>query len=168
MSVIVSGGQRIELGPGGHSKFICDIVEQLGTHFVPGARLVYASGDSENLGYFDIPFLASLGVTINDQCKMPDVVIYFPEKDWLILVEVATSHGPIDAKRHQELKQLFKVSSAGLIFITAFPSRLVFKKYSGTILWETEVWVADSPSHMIHFNGSRLLGPAEHKRLAAG
>lgn len=27
------------------------------------------------------------------------------------------------------------------------------------IAWETEVWVADNPSHLIHFNGKRFLGP---------
>jgi hypothetical protein len=31
--------------------------------------------------------------------------------------------------------------------------------YLDKISWETEVWVADSPTHMIHFNGERFLGP---------
>ena len=25
--------------------------------------------------------------------------------------------------------------------------------------WESEVWIAESPSHLIHFNGERFLGP---------
>jgi len=32
-------------------------------------------------------------------------------------------------------------------------------KYLAEIAWETEVWVADSPTHLIHFNGQRFLGP---------
>ena len=32
-------------------------------------------------------------------------------------------------------------------------------RYLGEIAWETEVWVADAPSHLIHFNGLRFLGP---------
>jgi hypothetical protein len=32
-------------------------------------------------------------------------------------------------------------------------------RYLGDIAWETEVWVADAPSHLIHFNGERFLGP---------
>ena len=35
----------------------------------------------------------------------------------------------------------------------------LFLKYLGVIAWESEVWVADAPSHLIHFNGARFLGP---------
>ncbi len=90
---------------------------------------------------------------------MPDVVIYYPAKDWLILVESVTSHGPVDGKRHMELMQLFGSSNAGLVYVTAFPSRSAMTRYAGDIAWETEVWVADAPSHLIHFNGVRFLGP---------
>jgi type II restriction enzyme len=90
---------------------------------------------------------------------MPDVVLYFSEKDWLILIESVTSHGPVDGKRHEELAQLFANSSAGLVYVTAFPDRAIMRKYLGDIAWETEVWVADAPTHLIHFNGVRFLGP---------
>lgn len=65
----------------------------------------------------------------------------------------------MDAKRHHELMTLFQNSSAGLVYVTAFPKRSVMAKYLAEIAWETEVWVADSPSHLIHFNGKRFLGP---------
>jgi len=32
-------------------------------------------------------------------------------------------------------------------------------RYLGEIAWESEVWVADAPTHLIHFNGTRFLGP---------
>lgn len=81
------------------------------------------------------------------------------KKNWLILVESVTSHGPVDGKRFEELSDLFKTSSAGLVYVTAFQNRAVMGKYLGEIAWETEVWVADAPSHLIHFNGERFLGP---------
>lgn len=34
-----------------------------------------------------------------------------------------------------------------------------FRKNAADIAWETEVWIADNPDHMIHFNGDRFLGP---------
>ena len=74
-------------------------------------------------------------------------------------MESVTSHGPVDGKRHAELAQLFAESTAGLVFVTAFPDRVVMSQYVGEIAWETEVWVADAPSHLIHFNGVRFLGP---------
>jgi hypothetical protein len=74
-------------------------------------------------------------------------------------VETVTSHGPVDGKRHAELARLFATAKAGLVYVTAFPDRALMSRYLGDIAWETEVWVADAPSHLIHFNGARFLGP---------
>lgn len=90
---------------------------------------------------------------------MPDVVIHYVDKNWLILIESVTSHGPVDHKRHEELEILFNGCTAGLVYVSAFPNRKIFLKYLEVIAWETEVWVADAPIHMIHFNGTRFLGP---------
>jgi hypothetical protein len=90
---------------------------------------------------------------------MPDLVIHFTEKNWLVLIEAVTSHGPISPKRLAELRVLFADSKPGLVFVTAFLDRHALLKYIHEIAWETEVWVADAPEHMIHFNGERFLGP---------
>lgn len=79
--------------------------------------------------------------------------------NYLLLVESVTSHGPVDSKRHEELARLFAGSSVGLVYVTAFPNRAIMARYLPEIAWETEVWVADAPSHLIHFNGIRFLGP---------
>ena len=91
--------------------------------------------------------------------KMPDMVVHHVKKNWLVLIEAVTSHGPVNLKRHNELKELFKNSKAGLVFVTAFLTRKALMKYLNDIAWETEVWVAEAPSHLIHFNGERFLGP---------
>ena len=91
---------------------------------------------------------------------MPDVVIYYREQDWLILVEVVVSGGPVDGDRYAELAALFKDSRAGLVFVSAFPDRgEVFRKFLAVVAWETEVWCASDSTHLIHFNGVRFLGP---------
>jgi hypothetical protein len=90
---------------------------------------------------------------------MPDVVLHYAARNWLLLVESVTSHGPVDGKRHAELDDLFSSSTAGLIYVTAFPNRAIMGRYLVDIAWETEVWVADAPSHLIHFDGERFLGP---------
>ncbi len=74
-------------------------------------------------------------------------------------MESVTSHGPVDGKRHAELAHLFEGSTAGIVYVTAFPNRATMTKFLGQIAWETDVWIADSPSHLIHFNGERFLGP---------
>jgi hypothetical protein len=113
--------------------------------------LIYAGDTGEKWGYFDAPLLAGLGVNVDSHGKMPDVVLHYPERHWLLLVESVTSHGPVDGKRHAELARLFAGSSAGLVYVTAFPSRALMTRYLPEIAWETEVWVADAPSHLIHF-----------------
>ena len=92
---------------------------------------------------------------------MPDLVVHYEYKGLLVLIEAVTSHGAVNLKRRNELKHIFHSSREGLVFVTAFPSRKEMTKYLAEISWETEVWVADQPDHMIHFNGERFLGPYE-------
>ncbi|MFH0986279.1 MAG: BsuBI/PstI family type II restriction endonuclease [Candidatus Omnitrophota bacterium] len=157
--VRITDGQEINISPGEHSELIKAIVENFAPRFVPGAVLVYVGDTGEKWGYFDKKLLAKLGVKVDSHGKMPDVVLYYSEKNWLLLVESVTSHGPVDAKRHAELARLFASATAGLVYVTAFPSRSIMARYLGNIAWETEVWVAEAPTHLIHFNGSRFLGP---------
>jgi len=157
--IAVADGQEIRLSPGGHSELIRVICAEFGPRFVPDGKLVYVGDTGKKWGYFDEPLLASLGIKVDSHGKMPDVVIHFPQKDWLILAEAVTSHGPVNAKRHAELAELFRKSRASLVFVSAFPDRRVFTRFARAISWETEVWIASDPAHLIHFNGARFLGP---------
>ena len=159
VSVRIAPGKQITLSPGEHSQLIRAIVEDFGSRFVPGAELIYVGDTGEKWGYFDAALLATLGVSIEAHGKMPDVVLHCPKRNWLILVESVTNHGPVDGKRHAELARLFAGSKSGLVYVTAFRNRSIMGRYLGEIAWETEVWVADAPSHLIHFNGERFLGP---------
>lgn len=157
--VHTAAGKVLSLSPGKHSELIKAIIEDFGSRFVPGGLLIYVGDTGEKWQFFDKKVLGDLGVIINEHGKMPDVILYCQKRNWLILAEAVTSHGPVDGKRHDELSALFKTSVAGLVYLTAFPDRATMGHYLGKIAWETEVWVADAPSHLIHFNGSRFLGP---------
>ena len=159
LPVKLADGKEIRLSAGAHSELIKAIIEEFAPRFVPGARLAYAGDTGDKWGYFDERLLAELSVVIDGHGKMPDVVLYYPDRKWLVLVESVTSHGPVDGKRHDELAALFKKSTAGLVYVTAFPSRAVMARYLPEVAWETEVWCADAPTHLIHFNGVRFLGP---------
>jgi len=152
-------GKIFELTPGDHSILIKKIIEDFGPQFVPGSELIYV-GDTENkTGYYQKDKLKKIGVNVNTKGKLPDVVLHFTKKNWLILIESVTSHGPVDGKRYNELKELFKDSTAELVYVTAFLTRKAMAKYIAEISWESEVWVAEAPTHMIHFNGHKFLGP---------
>ena len=110
---------------------------------------------------FEEEILASLGVTVDQHEIMPDLVVYMEDRNWIVLLEAVSSHGPVDGNRHIQLKQLFKRCSAGLIFVSCFPDQATMKRYLTDISWETEVWTADHPTHLVHFDGERFLGPYE-------
>ena len=157
--VQVADGKEIALNPGAHSELIKQIITEFAPRFAPGAEVIYVGDTGDKTGYFEKERLATFGVTVDPHGKMPDAVLYFGKKDWLLLVESVTSHGPVDAKRHNELATLFKDARPGLVYVTAFPDRSIMGRYLSEISWETEVWCADAPSHLIHFNGERFLGP---------
>lgn len=157
--VRLADGTEMRLSPGKHSALIRDIIHEFVPRFAPGSALIYAGDTGEKMGYFDSDRLLGLGVSVDNHGKMPDVVIHDIERNWLLLIESVTSHGPVDGKRHDELNELFAGSTAGLVYVTAFPTRAVMARYLASIAWESEVWVAEAPTHMIHFNGVRFLGP---------
>lgn len=148
--VQLTPGERITLSPGEHSALIQAIVDDFAPRFAPGGTLIYVGDTGDKWGYFNAPLLAALGVTLDSHGKLPDVVLHYRDRNWLLLIEAVTSHGPVDSKRHQELARLFANSAIGLVYVTAFPNRATMGRYLGTIAWETEVWVADAPSHLIH------------------
>ncbi|MFJ3909537.1 BsuBI/PstI family type II restriction endonuclease [Streptomyces vinaceus] len=157
--VQLPGGKKIDLSPGGQNTLIVQIINEFCERYTPNGEVLYV-GDADNKwAIFEEGSLAELGVEVDSHGKMPDVVVFLRDRNWLVLIEAASSHGPVDAKRHRELSELFRGSSAGLVFISALPSRAELRKYLKEIAWETDVWCADNPTHLIHFNGERFLGP---------
>lgn len=157
--VTLAEGQELYLTPGDHSRLVTAILDEFAPRFVPGGRVLYVGDTGGKWRFFDEAALAELGVSVDMHGKMPDVVLHHTERGWLVLVEAVTSHGPVDPKRRQELSELFIGSTRGLVYVTAFLRRSDMAKYAGEISWETEVWVEESPSHLIHFDGERFLGP---------
>jgi hypothetical protein len=158
--VRLPAGGEIRLTPGGQNVLIAAMVTEFCPRWTPGGQIVYV-GDTgkREVQLFDREILASINVVLDEHGKLPDLIVYLPDRNWLVLLEAASTHGPVDSKRHSELIGLFESSTAGLVFVSCFPDRAVMRKYLAKIAWETEVWCADTPDHLIHFNGERFLGP---------
>jgi adenine-specific DNA-methyltransferase len=159
--VNLPNGQAIQLSSGGQNLLIKDILEKFCPRFTPGGMVLYVGDAGDKFIVNETQRFREIGVELDPHGKMPDLVVHYEEQGWLVLVEAVTSHGPVNLKRRNELKRLFQASSEGLVFVTAFSSRKEMTRYLAEISWETEVWVADQPDHMIHFNGERFLGPYE-------
>jgi len=157
--VTLQHGTSIDLSPGGQNVLVKKILDDFCPIFTPGAKVIYVGDTERKWAYFDFDCLKKLGVQIDEHGKMPDVVVHFTSKNWLILIEAVTSHGPVSPKRRRELSELFADSKAGIVYVTAFMDRRTMIRYLDEISWETEVWIAESPTHLIHFNGERFLGP---------
>jgi hypothetical protein len=157
--VTLPSGEAVTLSPGGQNPLIKEIIEEFCTRFAPGATAVYIGDAEDKFLHLDVAYLQGLGVVIAPAAKMPDVIVHDSKRNWLLLIEAVVSAGTVDAKRRQELKQLFSGCHAGLIFVTAFENRQTFGRFQQQISWETEVWIADDPDHVVHFNGERFLGP---------
>lgn len=157
--VRISGDQTLTFSPGKHNLLQKQIIESFLAIFGFDAEVLYV-GDTENKNLFVNPAgLEALKFFELSHGKLPDVVAYSETKNWLYLIEAVTTANPITELRRRTLTQLTEECTADVIFITAFPDRTTYRQFAKDIAWETEVWIADAPDHMIHFNGDKFLGP---------
>lgn len=152
-------GSQINLTPGGQNKLIKQIIEEFCPRFTPRGRVLYIGEAGKEDPIYREADLKELGIELDKHGKFPDLIVHMPDRHWLVVLEAAPRHGPVDEKRYRELNELFASARAGCVYVSCFSSRTEMRKYLNEIAWETEVWCADDPSHMIHFNGERFLGP---------
>jgi hypothetical protein len=155
--IVLPDGRTVELSPGKHNVLQREVIEQFAPRFAPKATLLYLGDTADKLLYFEKDILAKHGVPATQHDKLPDVVLLDSSGRRLFLVEAVTSHGPVSPKRKREIDQLLKNCSLALVYVSAFPDFAEFKSHLSNIAWETEVWIAEAPDHMIHFNGDRFL-----------
>lgn len=152
-------GQDFTFSPGKHNQLQKAIIEEFAPRFAPYSECLYV-GDTIQKGLVkQEERLKELGFTITLHDKMPDVVLYRADKDWIYFIEAVTSVGPMDPKRIQEITSMTTGVKAGMIYVTAFLDFKTYKKFSEQLAWETEIWLAEMPDHMIHLNGDKFLGP---------
>ena len=159
MMPVQINGQDFSFSPGKHNELQKAIIEEFAPRFAPNSECLYVGDTIEKDLVKNVEKLTELGFEITLHDKMPDVVLYREDKDWLYFVESVTSVGPMDPKRILEITEMTKDVAAGKIFVTAFLDFKTYKRFSEELAWETEVWIAEMPDHMIHLNGDKFLGP---------
>jgi hypothetical protein len=157
--IILPDGKTIQFSPGEHNLLQKAIIEQFLPRYGFGAEVLYVGDTAKKFLVRDTKKLKALKFFDLEHGELPDIVAFSSKKNWLFLIEAVHSSGPISPVRLMELKRLAKNCSAEIIFITAFLNRDTFRKFSPEIAWETEVWIADAPDHMVHFDGDKFLGP---------
>ncbi len=152
-------GENFKFSTGKHNELQKAIIEEFAPRFAPNSECLYVGDTIEKDLVKNVEKLKELGFEITLHDKMPDVVLYREDKNWIYFVESVTSVGPMDPKRILEITEMTKNVTAGKIFVTAFLDFKTYKKFAEELAWETEVWIAEMPEHMIHLNGDRFMGP---------
>lgn len=157
--VTIPNGKTLILTPGEHNDLQKAVIEEFLPRYGFGAELLYVGDTADKFLLLEKGILEKLSFFQLSHDELPDVVAYSRNKNWLFLIEAVHSSGPITSLRLEELKRLTKECSADIVYVTAFLDRGTFKKFAPDIAWETEVWIADAPDHLIHFDGDKFLGP---------
>ena len=152
-------GADFHFSTGKHNELQKAIIEEFAPRFSPNSECLYVGDAIEKDLVKNVDKLEKLGFEITLHDKMPDVVLYREDKNWIYFVESVTSVGPMDSKRILEINEMTKNVAAGKIFVTAFLDFKTYKRFSENLAWETEVWIAEMPEHMIHLNGDKFLEP---------
>ena len=159
MMPVKINGDDFKFSPGKHNELQKTIIEEFAPRFAENAECLYVGDTAEKDLVKNIDKLKELGFEITLHDKMPDVVLYREDKNWIYFIESVTSVGPMDPKRILEITEMTKDVTAGKIFVTAFLDFKTYKKFSEELAWDTEVWIAEMPEHMIHLNGDKFMGP---------
>ena len=159
MMPVKINGADFKFSAGKHNELQKAIIEEFAPRFAPNSECLYVGDTTEKDLVKNVDKLTELGFEITLHDKMPDVVLYRADKNWIYFVESVTSVGPMDPKRILEITEMTKSVTAGKIFVTAFLDFKTYKKFSEMLAWETEVWIAEMSEHMIHLNGDKFLGP---------
>lgn len=159
VDVILPSGGHLSFSIGEHNDLQKAIIEEFLPRYGHGAEVLYVGDTSDKYLYLEKEKLEQLSFFEISHEELPDVIAYSKKKNWLYLIEAVHSSGPISEIRLLQLQKLTKGCTADIVYITAFLNRQKFRQFMTEIAWETEVWIADNPDHLVHFNGDKFLGP---------
>lgn len=152
-------GKPFVLSPGKHNQLQKAILEEFAPRFAQNSACLYVGDSTDRTLFVDEKKLNALGIELSVHNKLPDIILYREEKHWLYFIEAVTSVGAMTPQRVEEIHRMSQATSAGKIYLTAFPDWATYKKFASLIAWETEIWLSSDPDHLIHLNGDKFMGP---------
>lgn len=161
--VLLPRGKELEFSTGKHNELQKAVIEQFLARYGYGAKILYVGDTSDKYLHLEKEELEKLNFFEIAHEELPDIIAFSKEKNWLYLIEAVHSSGAINELRLLQLKKLTEKCTAEIIYVTAFLDKSTFRKFIADIAWETEVWIANNPDHLIHFNGDKFLGPYKEK-----
>ena len=157
--ITLNRGDLLRLGPGPHNDLQRQVVEDFLPRFAPDSKILYVGDTIQKILHRDDTQLNALGFFDLEHGRLPDIVAFDSIRNWILLIEAVHSSNPMTPLRHLELERLTARCAHPRVYVSAFATRISFRRWISRIAWETEVWIADDPEHLIHFNGENFLGP---------
>ncbi len=144
-----------------HSQLQSAITQDFVSNFAPGINLLYLEDGAKQTLVFEKEIFATLGVPLADFRGLPDTILFDQQRNWLFMIQAVTLGAPrvISSGRCLALEESFVNCTAGRIYVNAFLDFATYKRFAAEVGWGTEVWIAEAPAHMIHYNGDKFVGP---------
>ena len=159
MLVTLPTGVSLAFSPGEHNLLQKAVIEEFLPRYGYNAQVLYVGDTAKKFLVLEQSKLEELQFFELAHGELPDIIAYSEDKNWLYLIETVHTSGPISLMRLLKLKELTRLCTADIIYVTAFLNRDTFRRFISDLAWETEVWIAKDPDHLIHFDGEKFLGP---------
>lgn len=166
--VQLPNGERRRLAFGPSSIIVKAVIERFATLFLENPAVVWISESGKKVTYSDQELANRIGLTIDPQLALPDVILVDIAKTGTIIVfiEAVATDGPVSERRREEL---LKIAASGgfsahqVRFLSAFEDRNhpALRKVIGSLAWNSCAWCASEPESIIVF-----YGPQKGIRLA--
>lgn len=154
--VTLPSGLTLELSTGEHNLIQKKIIEDFLPTWGMGAEVLYVGDTTDKYLHRNAEALKALNITL-EHGELPDIVAFSRQKNLLFLIEAYHSSNPMNQQRVNQLRRLTGKCPAEVVLVTAFLTRTDGMRHLKEVAWETEVWFANEPEHMIHLNGHKFL-----------
>lgn len=159
VSVTLPSGGKLKFSAGKHNELQKAIIEDFLPRYGFGSEVLYVGDTTDKYLHLEENKLEALNFFEISHEELPDIIAYSKTKNWLYLIEAVHTSNPINEIRLLQLQKLTEKCKADIVYVTAFLTRPKFRQFIAGIAWETEVWIAENPDHLVHFNGDKFLGP---------
>ena len=120
--------------------------------FAPGSEVLWVSEQRSRLVRLGHSRRNLLELPLPEGIDLPNIVLLQRKLSRMFLVEVIGAGGLLNSTRCAELRRGLRGFRLKLVFITASASRSELRDRLHEIAWQTHVWIANEPNHIIHFD----------------
>ena len=143
-----------------HNKLQKAILDVFAKYFASGAELLYIGDTSDRMLRKNDNRLSELGINVFSKSTcIPDIILYDEKHNRILFIEAYNSVGEFTYDRVKDILACCHCKpGTEVAFITAFATMKKALQVINNIAWDTDIWVAEYETHLIHKNGDKFIG----------